>query len=218
MGNFDHFPRQKNEFFHHQDGPEYDKEKQLFDLVSTECINFHGVCCKYYKVSWNKDFNAIWGEDSDRFYERTFDFMSMYELPIETGVHGIQGFNLQDQFHIYVTFIHFAAASSVGGEEIEPSVGDVIQSNYDHRFWEIVNVDSETRDMHLQTKHAWDITVIPWINEHIGISADVGSTLQNQVSATDIFDVSDVIDQKATVNKYNDQAERSESSIQTGNW
>jgi hypothetical protein len=206
MGNFDNLPRRKNEFFHHQEGECYNSEKELFQLLSTEYINQHGVCCVYYVTTWNVDYNRIWGEDMDRFYVRSFDFMTMFELPTEVGVHSVQGFNLQENFHMYTTRRHFSAALRTNGicpefyDEDIPVVGDIIQTKYNHRFWEITNAKPVAMDLHLQSKHAWDISVIPWTNEQISLSAstsaDLASPLPTQVNTEDIFNISDTVDEK----------------------
>lgn len=231
MGNFDALPRGKNEFFHHQDGECYDKEKELYDLQITEYINHHGVCCIYYITTWNVDHNRIWGEDNDRFYVRSFDFMTMFELPTEMGVHDVQGFNLQETFHMYTSQRHFSAAIRTNGicpqfyDDAKPHVGDVIQSKYNHRFWEIVDVGFETQDMFLQTKHTWDLTVMPWTNEHISFSAstsgDLDAPLPAQVNTDDIFNISDVVDVKKDSDniKYDKpDTESSKDSELTGWW
>jgi len=192
----------------------YSSEKNLFDLLATECINFHGICCEYYLTTWDENHNRIWGEDMDRFYVRSFDFMSMMEIPQEIGIHSVQGLNLQDMFHLYVTFKHFQAASGFGEGNVsfQPKTGDVIKTKFNERFWEIVDVGQETPDMHLQTKHAWDITVIPWINEQISLTADttiIDEPLIEQLSTSDIFDISEEINNKKDVIEQSNNTELS---------
>jgi len=229
MGNFDSLPRGKNEFFHHQEGSEYNREKELFELQITEYINQHGVCCVYYITTYNPNYNRIWGEDNDSFFVRSFDFMAMFELPTEIGVHSVQGFNLQETFHMYTTQKHFSAALRTNGicsqfyDDATPNVGDIIQSKYNHRFWEIVDVSFESRDMFLQTKHTWDLSVIPWVNDHMSLSAatsaNMGTILTNQVNTEEIFNIAEIVDEKKEPIKYNPPInQRSNEPNMSGWW
>jgi len=81
------------------------------------------------------------------------------------------------------------------GEYI-PQIGDVIKSNYDNFFYEIVEVAEQT-SMFLQSKqHIWEFIVKPFKDEGIELGGD---TSASPISAftdkdEDIFDVSNVVD------------------------
>lgn len=175
MGNFDNFDRDKSEFFQYQTTA-YDCERELYEKISAEAININGVEMVYYVLTFDINYNKIWGEDNDRRYERCFAFMSYYELPREDNNAtplGLEPFNV---VMITVSQKHFEIASKYDAygylqpqlSAYKPKIGDIIKSKYNNYFYEIVDVNQE-ENMFLQSKHFWTFTCKPFINEHYDI-------------------------------------------------
>ena len=202
MGNFDSFSREKNEWFNYLTA--YDNEKNLYDLMLTEGYNLHGVCLTYYVVSYDKDFNRIWGEDNNRSFERKFDVMSYFELPKEDEQWNKFGIVGLDTFQIEVSQKHFAQASKYSADGVLsydsyiPKAGDIVKSEYSSFFYEIVEVSQE-EEMFLQGKHSWSLSVTQYKNEHISASEldfpEINVINNNDV---DMFNIKDDIDEKKT--------------------
>lgn len=210
MGNFDTFQRTKNSFFHHQD--QYGNEKTLYSLLLTEAYNLMGVCMDYFTASYDYNDNTVWGEDGNRKFVRKFSFMGYMELPLEQDNWTPFGVEPFDSIKVYISKRHFAAASKYDAYDhrqpeltsySEPRVGDFVKSNYADYFYEIVDVKHQ-EEMFLQTKHAWELTIRPFKDEHLTFSASDYS-FQTSASVSDIlaksgqedsFNLSATIDQK----------------------
>jgi hypothetical protein len=171
MGNFDEFSRNKNEYFQFQS--EYNNEKLLLDLLTTEMYNLHGVCMTYFTVSFNTSANEIWTEDGDRVINRFFNIMTMYDLPKEEELFTKFGIAGLDNFHIYISKRHFQVASKYSSkgtpnihQSITPRIGDLLRANYNNYIYEIVSV-KDTEMQFAQAQHTWDIIVSPFKNNNI---------------------------------------------------
>lgn len=110
--NFDQFSRTQNtEFFNHYN-PLYDNERKLYDLIVTEVYNLHGISLTYYAVTYNTNYDRIFGEDNDRRVERKFDFMAYMELPQDQKAYSIFGITSTDIVKANVSMRHFEVAST----------------------------------------------------------------------------------------------------------
>lgn len=138
--NFDHFSRTQNtEFFNHIN-PLYDNERKLYDLIVTEQYNLHGMALTYFVVSYNTQYDRIFGEDNDRRVERKFDFMAYMDLPTDQKSYSVLGITSTDIIRAHVSMSHFNVASSfdldgayddtgISGiyPSIQPRAGDFIR-------------------------------------------------------------------------------------------
>jgi len=153
--NFDNFSRVNNtEYFNHRN-PIYDNERKLYDLIVTEAYNLHGISMTYFVVSYNTQYDKIFGEDNDRRVERKFDFqIYMEELPTETKSFSALGINTTDVVKGFVSIRHFEVAStfSVDGPyddtgisgiypSVKPKAGDIVRLSLN----ELEDVKRETR-------------------------------------------------------------------------
>jgi len=198
MGNFDSLSREKNQWFNYLTA--YDNEHTLYDLMLTEAYNLHGVCSTYYVVSYDKNNNRIWGEDNNRRFERKFDFMSFLELPKEEDNSNKFGIGLLDSITVWISKRHFEQASkydSNGEDQTNssyiPKAGDILSIDYSNFYYEIAEVSQE-EEMFLQKKHSWELTIIPFKNEHNDFVTsanmpDLFSIVENQ----DVFNIADSI-------------------------
>jgi hypothetical protein len=116
---------------------------------------------------------------------------------------GIEGV---DNFEMYVSIMHFKQASQLlytgnpnSGqvfEIYEPKAGDVIKSEYNDMFYEIIEV-KETEEQFLGTQHTYTFIVRKYQDNHISISADTSATMLDLDEVTDqvdILEINDVID------------------------
>ncbi|MFA5484963.1 MAG: hypothetical protein WC260_01815 [Candidatus Pacearchaeota archaeon] len=219
MGNFDHFSRVKNqEFFNYRDN--YDNEKLLFDLWSTEAYNQRGVCTQYYVASYNKKYNRIWGEDGNRRFIRFFECMVFYNLPLEDKMWTKFGIEGTDNITMWSTKRHFKEASMYNDNEYIPQIGDVIRSNHDNNYFEITEVGEQVA-LFLQSKqHVWEFLVKPFKDEHIKLSNEtIDSPIKNFTDKNkDIFDISSVVDSKKENIIYKPKPGEKPTNNPFGNW
>ncbi len=157
-----------NEMFK-KTGSLYDNERELYSILQMEGFNIKGTPVEYFVISYDVNYNKIWGEDNDRNYLSAFEIKAYYDLPQETEMwtkYSIEGI---DVFHMYINKLHFNKIS--GGSGIFPleggylpKIGDLIHAKYNNYYYEIVNVN-HTEEMFLQFKHCWDLIVKPFKNE-----------------------------------------------------
>ena len=223
----------------------YNNERSLFDIMGTEFINFHGVAMTYYITTFDLDYDAIWGIDSDRKFIRCFDIMAKFELPSEEDIYTKFSIEGIDTFKLFLTKRHFAAASrqvgtipssvtfeSTGGgrvcppfDEYEPKIGDYIKSKYNKLFYEITYI-TDTDEMFLQGKHSWTLTVKVFKDEHIKISDTISEETSAAMSDldiytnkdTDLFDMTDNINNKKDDILYNPQSNEKPKDSAWGEW
>lgn len=207
MGNFDHFsrfpiPTNRNFFFYLSSG--YMMENTLYDKLLTEAYNHHGVKMDYYVVTYDTNYDPIFGEDNNRRIFRRFPIMTYYTLPQENDVWQPGNLQVIDNFHLYVSKRHFAAASRLDNSGRQsyspyiPKVGDILKSRYNNFYYEITHV-AEEEEMFHQRKHSWDLVVVQFKDQHISVSAtgdistDSISAVSNK-SENNIFNIKDYID------------------------
>ena len=206
----------------------YNNERELFDLVVTEAYNKHGVCMDFYVTSYDKEYDKIWGEDNDRRFERRFEIMTFYNLPREERLwskFGIEGIN---QFSIYASKRHFWTASQYNDVQsisnafppYIPKVGDYLYSKYNKYIYEIVEVKDEIMMNLLSKQHVWEFLVKPFKDEKIETtsltSAAPIADFTNKDS--DIFDVTDTIDEKKDDVNYNPPGTECNPNDPFGGW
>jgi hypothetical protein len=149
----------------------YDNERELYALLEMEQFNLYGSDLDYYCISYNMQANAIWGEDTNRRFERQYHAKCMLELPKENEFwtqFGIEGI---DTFVIFINKMHFNRVTGGTGYYplnggYNPKIGDLLRLVYNNHYYEITNVN-HTDEMFLQFKHSWSLTVRPYKHEYI---------------------------------------------------
>ena len=171
MGIFDNFDRMKNGFFRHL-STDYDNEKFLYQNLLAESINIGGVPCTYYVTNHLENKDYLFGESTNPEFVRKFPVNLKFTLPDESNLsikYGIAGL---DNFHAYASRLHFER-TSVGVDGCAnptddphiPKVGDVLYAGHNKYYYEVIDVGAEANNsMFLQTKHAWDLILRPFIN------------------------------------------------------
>lgn len=197
MGNFDNFPHEpSNQFFNHLN-PNYNNERMLYDLLVNEAYSLHGVCMDFYIVSFNTNYDKLFGEDNNRRFIRRFSFMGMFELPKETKNFTTMGIGWTDIFHIHVSKRHFNYASCLDVNKVsaympyEPHEGDILNTNYNNTYYEIISVKSE-EEQFLQGKHTWDLIVKVIRDKSLSYSPDTSATMVDISKYNDKSDLFDI--------------------------
>lgn len=198
MQDFENYPQlPSNQFFNHLN-PNYNFEKDLYSLLLTEAYNQHGVCMDYYVVSYNTNYDRLFGEDNDRRFIRNFSFMCYMELPKETKSFSTMGIGWTDIFHLYISKRHFNVASTAntsGTRNIfpsyEPREGDILNTKYNNTYYEIISVKTE-EEQFLQRKHSWDVIVRVMRDKSFSYSPETSSTMEDiskYNNKSDLFDI-----------------------------
>ena len=214
--------------------PAYDNERNLFDNMTTESINHHGVCMTFYIASYDTNYDKIFGEDGNRMFERKFGFNAFYTLPREDKLwskFGIQGL---DEFSMFIPKLQFQDASTFGNSALPgnhgintyasyiPKTGDVVKANYDKYLYEIMEVKEEVGMYLLSKQHMWEFIVRPFKDEHISLSASTSASMEwikdYTDKDTDIFNVSDVIDEEKPDVLYDPPTNEKSSGDPFGGW
>lgn len=167
---YDDYNFMPNSFFK-RSSEEYDNERELYGVLQMEGFNNFGTKLRYFVVSFDIEYNKIWGEDNNRTVLSAFDIMSYFDLPQETEMFTQFGIEGIDTFHIYINKMHFDKVTNGTGiynnfSGYKPKIGDIIQAKYNGYYYEIVDVN-HTEQMFLQFKHCWDLIVKPMKIEHL---------------------------------------------------
>lgn len=219
MANFE-FNTSRNEYFNY-DSPKYQNEKDLMSVIINEYYNKYGVCMEYYIVSYNDNYDRIFGEDNDRRYIRNFEVMAFYLLPKEEKMwskFGIEGLN---EITIYVSKRHFTQVSQddKGVSYIRPQIGDIIKSDFDNYFYEVTEVAEDTGMFFQSKQHIWEINIKPMKDEFINTTSETsGSDISKVVNIPDIFDIRDDVDIEKDEHLYNPKDGEKPNEDPFGNW
>lgn len=173
----------------------YDREREMFQYMQMEAYNTFGVPCHYYKVSYDGEYDGIWGECNDR---AVVDYWSnvntWFELPRENKTWNKWEFKDLNNFIMYCSKLHFDHVTS----GYIPQMGDLIQSNYDGKIYEIVEIKEEEGMFLIDKRYTWEFYVKPFEMEQIRVSGTVsGSPLSAYSPAnmrTDLLDITNDID------------------------
>lgn len=187
------------------DGQNYDNERELHREFVTEAYNKFGICMTYYIVSYDTQYDRIWGEDNNRRFSRKFEFMAFYPLQTEEKMWTKFGINGIDQFSIFVSKDHYRVASTFGQTQVRgnigqgtypvyvPKTGDVVQSMFNSYLYEITAVKEEAMMVHLNKRYTWELVVRPYMDEFISMDADTSASMGTISAFTnvipDIFDI-----------------------------
>jgi len=216
MSNFEHFNRGKNPYFDFRNG--YESDKNMLSKLLTNAINMHGVCMQYFQTSYDVIYDPIFGEDGNRRFIRKFDLMCQFQLPREDKMWTSFGISNLDNFSMFCSKRHFAAAS--GPTKIIPKIGDIIMSRYAPNIYEITEVVEDV-SMFLQSKqHMWEFVVKVYKDEGIELPDSMSGTSLSAYTnkAEDIFDITNDIDVEKEDIIYKPPASEQGSDDPFSNW
>ena len=195
VGNMSNYDINYNsEYFHFQKNTEYNKDRELFKVLMCENFNIYGTNCIYYPITFDTDYDKLFGEDNNRSIIRKFEIKTYFSLPKEEENYSVFGIEGLDVFDMYISKKHFDVASklhvdanlfpsvSASLKDIYPSdrpnVGDIIYTKYNNKYYEILDVGEED-EMFLQYKHSWTLRVKEAKNEHLSLSATTSASMSD---------------------------------------
>jgi hypothetical protein len=227
-----------NDYFHFLQNKSYNNDRCLYDVLLSEGNNIYGTPMTYYVVTYNKTYDPLFGEDSNRKIERKFPVKAVYQLPKELEQYAKFGIEGLDTFPMYVSKKHFQQASkysssgttlypptsgintSAHGEYI-PHAGDIIKANYTNLLYEIIDIGEE-EEMFLQKKHTWVMTVRTFRNERLSLSATTSASmgeLSASIGSTDIMSHNDYITSAESKVLYTDNGtEKNSNQSELDGW
>jgi hypothetical protein len=210
----------------------YNNERELYGILQMEHFNMWGVPMEYYATSYNTSADNLWSEDQNRTITNMWNIMTMYELPHEDNLwtkFGIEGI---DQFHIYVSKMHFDAVTGGNGtytsafpqefaptDSYLPKVGDILKAKYNNYFYQIVNVKQEEQ-MFEQYKHSWDLIVKPFTDNRLSLNNSTSATSISAVAnnQSDMFNIKETINTVKTTILYTSAACETTTPSVWGSW
>jgi len=195
----------------------YDGERELFKVTQMEMYNKFGVPVIFYKTTYNKQYDKIWGEDGDRYITEYWeDVMSYFTLPREDKMWSSFGIEGMENFSMYVSKEHFDYITS----GTIPRIGDIIQTEYNNNLYEIVEVKSEA-GMYLQSKEfTWELIVKGYkVEENLSLIGSLsGAPISKYITKPDIFDIKNDIDIAKEDKLYTPPPSEKPSNDPFGNW
>lgn len=195
----------------------YDTERELFKVVQMEAYNTFGVSIIFYKTTYNKKYDKIWGEDGERYITEYWeDVMSYFNLPREDKMWTKFGMEGMENFSMYVSKEHFEYMTS----GYIPRMGDIIQTEYNNNLYEIVEVKEEAGMYMLSKQYTWEIIVRPYkVEDNISLSASIsGAPIANYINTSDIFNIKNDIDVKKEDKLYIPKPTEKPVNDPFGNW
>ena len=193
---------------------QYFSERRLFDLLITEAYNKHGVSMIYYPISFDVNYDKLYGEDLDRKIIRKFNLMVFYTLPRVEKLWSKFGIEGMDNFSMFCSKKHFQVASQYDYTQTSasfgvyvPKIGDIIRALYNNYYYEIVDIKEESGQYLQSPQHMWEFLVKPYRDTRLSLSATTSATMTgagdigNYINRTpDIFDIkTDVVDKNANI-------------------
>jgi hypothetical protein len=204
--NWDDGDDMPDEWLRKCDGQDYENERELYRGLVTEAYNRHGICMTYYIVSYDTQYDRIWGEDNNRRFIRKFEFMAYYPLQSEEKMWTKFAIAGLDQFSLFISKDHYRVACTYGQDKVRgnigpntypiyvPKTGDIVQSMFNNYLYEVVTVKEEAMMIHLNKRYVWELVVKPFTDEHLSLDMETSASM-GTVSAfvdvkPDILDVS----------------------------
>jgi hypothetical protein len=187
----------------------------------------------YYVVSYDTQYDKIYGEDNDRRFIRKFDIMCYFPLQTEEKQWTSMGIVGIDNFSVFASKDHFRTASTYGNTLAPGNVGkgtypiyipktsDVLQSKFNGYFYEIVTVKEESMMVHLSKGYTWEFIIKPYMDEHHSFDAGAGKSLDNikpYVDANDIFKVNSEAQVAAVADAYTPKSCERPPALPYGGW
>ena len=203
----------KSDYFDYVNG--HSNDKNLYDLLNTEFINKYGTCLKYYITTFDLNHDKILGEDNNRRYVRSFDFMSYYQMPEENKMFTFMGIEYTDDVTMKVSKSHFDAASTLGGYDAHiPVVGDIVESLYGKLLYEVTEVAEGVQEFLQSRQYIWELVVKPYRRNNISTTESISGTdiYRLNKNENDMFDIRGVIETQNEAIKY--KPKNTEKSVQ----
>jgi hypothetical protein len=216
----------------------YNNEKLLYDKITSEAYDQHGVKGDWYAVDFSLNNEKLFGEDNDRKILFNFPLKVYMELPFEQRQYNQWGMEELDNFVIYCNKYQFEKyALRSNHQNYIPTPGDLFRPHYNGVIYEVSSV-KDTDDQFLNTQHTWKITVRVFRNNMLTTTANVSAENLNTydetnavptepptqlqpisaytTSGSDSLKQNDLIDEKKTDVLYDDPNPSSGSDVWNG--
>lgn len=153
----------------------YNNEKLLYDKITSEAYDQHGVKGDWYAVDYSLNNEKLFGEDNDKHILYNFPLKVYMELPFEQKQYNQWGMEELDNFLIYCNKYQYELyAKRSGHSGYIPREGDFFRPHYNGVIYEVINVrDSE--EQFLNTQHTWKFTLRVFKNEMLTTSPNVSA-------------------------------------------
>jgi hypothetical protein len=153
----------------------YDNEKLLYNKLTSEAFDQHGVKGDWYAVDYSLANEKIYGEDNSRKIKYTFPLKVYMELPFEQRQYNQWGMEELDNFVIYCNHYQFEQyATRSGHAGYIPNAGDFFRPHYNGVIYEVISV-IDTEDQFLNTQHTWRLTLRVFRNEMLTTTSAVSA-------------------------------------------
>ncbi len=162
----------------------YNNEKVLYDRVTSEALDQHGVKGDWYVVDYSLNNEKLFGEDNARKILYTFPLKVYMETPFEQRQYNQWGMEELDNFVVYCTKFQYSTyASKSGHADYTPNSGDFFRPFYNGVIYEVITV-YDTDDQFLNTQHTWKLTLKVFKNEMLTTSPNVSAERQQTYDKT----------------------------------
>jgi len=170
----------------------YNNDRELASMVNMEAWNMYGVKIIYYKTTYDKNYDRVWGEDGDRHVVQEWNVMAYFQLPRENKVwskFGIEGIN---DFSMFISKEHYRFKT----DDYIPRIGDLVLALSDNKMYEVTEVKEEAPMFMLSKQYSWELICRKMkIEEEITISPTLSaSPISKYYNVKDIFDIRTNID------------------------
>lgn len=176
----------------------YDGLRETYQLLTDDYILKFGVPTQYYYVSYNEDYDRIWGEDNNRYVLKVWDnVMCWYKMQRDNQFWNKFGKDNQIKFTMYIPKKHFESVT----DGYIPQAGDLFIENSTGRIMEILDRTEGGDDASwLQSKrYLWEIDVVVYNRvERLGFADETKNSLLAKLINTNVdrYDVTNDIDNK----------------------
>jgi len=178
----------------------YDKDRRLYEMLTTECFNKFGVQMNYFILSFDTENDPIFKDDNNRRYKRQFEVQGYYELPRDEDLWSKFGIEGLDTFRIFMSKRHFSEASKVydSNAEYTPKEGDIVQAKYNGIYYQIITCKDQVNQF-LQYTHNWELTVERAVVSHFDVETSATSddkmvSLSAFANSEDLFNIGNFLD------------------------
>lgn len=156
-------------------------EHDLFDSLVVEYNDIQGVKIDYYIFDHESaDMDTLYGEATDMSYDGPYRTRMTYEPTEEPNV--FQSFGITSDEMIQFSFIPKTTFLRDVSREVDPKPGDVVQTIWNERTYEVVDARSEVSMFQLK-KQVWNLILKPYrYSEESDSSKDLLKTPDNLLS------------------------------------
>lgn len=135
-------------------------EHDLYNSLIVEYNDIQGIKIDYYIFDHESaDMDTLYGEATDMSFGGPYRTKMTYDPTEEPNV--FQSFGISSDEMIQFAFIPKTTFSRDVSSSVEPKVGDIIQTIWNERTYEVVDIRAETSMFQLK-KQTWNLILRPY--------------------------------------------------------